>query len=96
MTTDLNQAVQVSLPKSVCLVLYELLAASTEEWSKSGAQNESNNSSGVPLTVTVKHFEERAALLRLEGTLESALPELFSPNYWEIVAEARRLLSDES
>jgi hypothetical protein len=39
---------------------------------------------------------EQTVLWRLEGRLESNLPELFASNYKELVAAARREVSDDT
>lgn len=43
--------------------------------------------------VTVKDQAERRALLNLTCLLEKAVPEVFSPNYGELVEIAKRNLS---
>ena len=88
MDTNLDEKVVIDLPKSVCLVLFELLTRSYEVWRKSNP----NDSSAGPLFVEAREFAQRKALWRLEGALESTLPEVFSSNYSELLSEARRTL----
>ncbi len=80
--------VTIDLPKSVCLVLFELLTQSYEAWRK----NNPNDGSAGPLFVEAREFAQRKALWRLEGALERTLPEIFSSNYSEMLSEARRVL----
>jgi len=88
MDTSLDDKVIIDLPKSVCLVLFELLTQSYEAWRKSNP----NDSSASPLFVEAREFAQRTALWRLEGALERTLPEIFSSNYSELLSEAIRVL----
>jgi hypothetical protein len=88
MDASLDDNVIIDLPKSVCLVLFELLTQSYEAWRKSNP----NDSSAGPLFVEAREFAQRKALWQLEGALERTLPEIFSSNYSELLSEARRVL----
>jgi hypothetical protein len=88
MDASLNDKIAIDLPKSVCFVLFELLTRSYEVWRKDNP----DDSSAGPLLVEAREFAQRRALWRLEGALESNLPELFSSNYAELLSEARRML----
>lgn len=88
MDTSLDDKVAIDLPKAVCLVLFELMTQSYEAWRTSNP----NDSSAGPLIVEARDFAQREALWRLEGALESTLPEIFSSNYSEMLSEARRVL----
>lgn len=88
MGTNLDDKVVIDLPKSVCLVLFELLTRSYEEWRKG---NPDDNSAG-PLFVEAREFAQRNPLWRLEGALERTLPEIFSSNYSDLLSEATRAL----
>jgi len=79
MNPDLNENINISLRKSACLVLFELLTLAYEQWRKLNP----NDSSANPMQVTATEHAQRVALWRLEGALERALPELFSSNYGE-------------
>ena len=91
MDTNLDDKVIIDLPKSVCLVLFELLTQSYEVWRKSNP----DDSSAGPLSVEARELAQRKALWRLEGALERTLPELFSSNYSELLSEARRMLEGD-
>lgn len=70
----LNETVTLYLPKSACLVLYELLAKSYKHWRKSNP----NDSSPKPMQLNAREYAERRVVWRLEGALERAVPELFA------------------
>ena len=91
MDTSLDDKVAIDLPKSVCLVLFELLTQSYEAWRK----NNPNDSSAGPLFIEAREFAQRKALWRLEGALESTLPEIFSSNYSALLSEAKQVLGTE-
>lgn len=90
MTPELNENVSISLSKTACLVLFELLAVSYQEWRRSNPDDSSAN----PMIVHAESQSQRAALWQLEGSLERTLPELFSSNYGELLVESRRLLAE--
>jgi hypothetical protein len=89
MNSALNENVDLLLSKSACLVLFELLTLSYEEWRKSNP----NDASANPMPIFAHEHAQRVALWQLEGALERTLPELFSSNYAELLAESRRLLA---
>jgi len=70
-------------------VLFELLTSSYEEWRKLNP----DDSSASPMQVTAEDHAQRAAFWKLEGALERTLPELFSSNYDELLAESKRVLN---
>ena len=88
MNADLNEAINFSLPKAACLVLFELLTTSYAEWRKTNPNDNSANA----MHVTANEHSERVALWQLEGAFERTLPELFSRNYAELLRESKRLL----
>jgi hypothetical protein len=88
MNSDLNEPISFSLPKAACLVLFELLTTSYEDWRKSNP----NDASAAPMQVTAKEHAQRVALWRFEGALERTLPELFSSNYAELLRDSKGLL----
>ena len=88
MNPDLEEPITFSLPKAVCLVLFELLTKSYAEWRKSNP----NDASANAMQVTANEHSERIALCQLEGAVERTLPELFSSNYGALLREAKRLL----
>jgi hypothetical protein len=84
----LNENVTLYLPKSACLVLYELLTKSYKHWRKSNP----NDSSPNPMQLNAKEYAERRAVWRLEGALERAVPELFASDSTALLKESKRLL----
>ena len=69
----------------------KLLTQSYEAWRK----NNPNDSSAGPLFIEAREFAQRKALWRLEGALESTLPEIFSSNYSELLSEAKHVLETQ-
>ncbi len=92
MNTDLDEIVSISLPKSAWLVIFELLASSSEKWRKSN----SDDSSASPMQVTASDHAQRVALWWLEGGIEKTLPELFAANYGELIEESKRRLAEKN
>jgi hypothetical protein len=84
----LNETVTLYLPKSACLVLYELLTKSYKHWRKSNPDDSSPN----PMQLNAKEYAERRAVWRLEGALERAVPELFASDSTTLLKESKRLL----
>jgi hypothetical protein len=84
----LNETVTLYLPKSACLVLYELLAKSYRHWRKANHDDSSPN----PMQLNAKEYAERMAVWRLEGALERAVPELFASDSAALLKESKRLL----
>jgi hypothetical protein len=89
MEAGLQESVEISLPKGVCLVVFELLAKSYERWREVNPDDASAN----PMVVEASHPAQRMAIWQLEGAFERALPELFSGNYRELLAESERLIA---
>jgi hypothetical protein len=90
MESDLNNQVTITLSTAACLVLFELLTVSYEAWR--GKDNNPNDAAADAMLVNVEEASQRAALWELEGSIERTLPELFSSNYGDLLAESRRLL----
>jgi len=84
----LNETVTLYLPKSACLVVYELLAKSYKHWRKAN----SDGSSAKSMLLNAKEYAERRAVWRLEGALERAVPELFARDSAVLLKESKRLL----
>ena len=84
----LNETVTLYLPKSACLVLYELLTKSYKHWRKSNP----NDSSPKTMQLDTKGYAKRRAVWRLEGALERAVPELFASDSAALLKESKRLL----
>jgi hypothetical protein len=89
---DLNESVILEIPKSSCLILFELLTRSYEKWRK---ENPEDSSAG-PMTVYADDHADRVALWHLEGALERTLPELFSSNYEELLKKSRTTLGKKA
>ena len=87
--SELNREVTISLSKAECLVLFELLTKSYEQWRRA---NPSDANAG-PMVVNAGSHSERLALWRVEGSLERTLPEVFSSNYEELLLAAHQMLS---
>jgi len=76
MNSDMNEYISVPIPKAACLVLFELLTSSYEEWRKLNP----DDSSASPMQVTAEDHAQRAAFWKLEGALERTL--LLTTSYW--------------
>jgi hypothetical protein len=90
MKSELSETIEITLPKSVCLVLFELLPASYEQWRKVNP----NDENAQPLLISAVEHNERVALWKLEGAFETTMPELFSSNYSDLLAESKKLLNE--
>ena len=93
MNSDLKENLSITLSKAAWLVLFELLATSNAEWSKSNP--DSYSTSARPLQLKADH-SERVALWWLENAIENRLPELFLSNYAELVEQSKRLLANSN
>lgn len=87
MPTRLDELVNVALPKGTLLVVFEFLARSYDAWQKSGG-----NLSEESFALVQPDAGERIALWRLEGVIESTLPEMFAPDYAELLSDWKRQL----
>jgi hypothetical protein len=92
MTSDLSEPVMLELPKSVCLLLFEVLTATYERWRKSNP----DDATADPMMIAAQTHAERVAFWKLEGALERTLPELFSSNYGELLEESRKQLASSN
>lgn len=61
-----DESVSITLEKSACLVLFELLASSYEQWRKDSP----SDSTAAPMSVHAKEHGQRVALWQLEGAIE--------------------------
>ena len=87
--SELKTEITISLSKAACLVLFELLTNAYEHWREANP----NDSDAGPMVVTAASHAERVALWKVEGSIESTLPEVFSSNYAALLTEARLMLS---
>ena len=90
MEAGLQESIEMRLPKAACLVLFELLAHSYEQWRKVNP----DDASASPMVLEAGHPAQRMAIWRLEGAFERTLPDLFSSNYRELLLESERFLSE--
>jgi hypothetical protein len=81
--------VTFSISKGACLVLFELLTKSYEEWRGVNQDDATAN----PMLVSAGRHSERVALWQIEGSIERTLPEVFSSNYNELLSAAHGMLS---
>src|SRR5215813_4408168 len=90
-STGLDQQITISLPKGTLLVLFEFLAHSYEEWKKADTKQ-----SDESFALLKPDSGERIALWHLEGEIERTLPELFAPNYQDLIAEWKQKLTSSA
>lgn len=87
---NLNEPVQLTLTTAECLVIFELLTQSYEEWRK----NNPNDASKAAMILEAKTLGQRRALWHLEGAIERTLVQIFHPDYKNLVQEADGLLGE--
>ena len=92
MSAALDEQVTISLPKGTFLVLFEFLAHSYESWRRS------ENPPPIEGTFILLQPDagERTALWHLEGAIERTLPEVFAPDYSDLVGEWKQKLTAQS
>jgi len=88
-SSGLDEQVTISIPKGTLLVLFEFLAHSYEQWRESGNEQRSDGT----FALLIPDSGERLALWQLEGAIERTLPEVFAPEYKDLVAEWKRKLT---
>jgi len=76
----LDEQVPISLPKGTLLVLFEFLARSSDRWRPS-----ENRQQAEDKFVLEPDPGELAALWHLEGAIERTLPEVFAPDYQNMI-----------
>jgi len=84
-----HDTVSITLEKSTCLVLFELLANSYQQWRKDNPKD----SAAAPMSVCATEHGQRVALWRLESAIERTLPEIFAGDYSKLVEESMQYLS---
>ena len=82
---DLTEPVTLEMPKSACLLLFEMLTTAYELWRKANPDDASAN----PMVIAAQTHAERVALWKLEGVLERTLPELPAPAALSVDARKR-------
>lgn len=80
MSAALDEQVPISLPKATLLVLFEFLARSSDRWRPS-----ENRQQAEDRFVLKPDPGELAALWHLEGAIERTLPEVFAPDYQNMI-----------
>ena len=80
----------ISMRRDTLLVIFDFLARSYEEWRKTSP------SADDTFVLCKPDQGERIALFRLEGAIESTLPEIFAPDYNELIAAEKQRLVAES
>jgi hypothetical protein len=80
--------------RATLLVIFEFLAQSYEEWRKTGKV--ASDAADGSFVLKKPEPGERLALLRLEAEIERILPEIFSPEYQQLLAEEKQRLVQES
>ena len=90
-TTRLDEQISISLPKGTLLVLFEFLAHSYEQWKGSGRERPSDHT----FVLTKPDAAERVALWHLEGEIERTLPQIFAPDYKDLITAWKERLTSE-
>jgi len=84
-----DSRVGISLSSGTWLVLFEYFARSYDAWRGDDAEKSDDT-----FVLQKPDAGERIALWHLEGAIESTLPEMFAPDYNELIAEEKeRLIS---
>ena len=85
--------VDLKMRRETLLVIFEYLARSHDEWSKTGKAPDDYSDS--TLVFNRPHPGERVALCRLAGEIQRTLPDIFDPEYKELIAAEKKRLSEE-
>jgi hypothetical protein len=85
--------VDLKMRRGTLLVIFEYLARSRDEWSKTGKAPDDYSDSAFILSKPDPG--ERVALWRLEGEIERTLLDIFDPDYKELIAAEKKSLSEE-
>src|SRR5882757_5772661 len=85
--------VDLKMHRGTQLVIFEYLARSHDECSKTGKAPDDYSDSTFVLSKPDPG--ERVALRRLEGEIERTLPDMFDPEYKELIAAEKKRLSEE-
>jgi hypothetical protein len=86
--------VSLTMRKETLLVIFEFLTRSYEGWRKIGGAH-GNEVSDETFALCKPDAGERIALWRLEGAIERTFPELFSPDYRELIEKEKIRLKAE-
>jgi hypothetical protein len=91
LNSALDEQVTISLPKGTLLVLFELLASSYDSWKRSGTPQLAEDT----FVLLKPDAGERTALWGLEAAIERTLPEVFAPDYKDLIGEWKQRLVSE-
>jgi hypothetical protein len=89
-----TKLVTLSMRSETLLVIFEFLARSHEDWSKN-VEGPAADLSDDRFVLRKPDSGERVALWRLEGEIERTLPEIFSPEYQDLIVREKQRLSAE-
>lgn len=92
MNSGLDEQATISLPKGTLLVLFEFLARNQDAWKASHNRQPAE----YTFVMATPDPGERAALWHFENAIERTLPELFAPDYTEMIDEWKQRLRSES
>lgn len=87
MHEELQEQVTIPIPKGTLLVLFEYLARSHDGWRRTGESLDESS-----FVLEKPDVGERLALWLLEGAIERTLPEIFWPEYRQLLAEWKQHL----
>ena len=87
MHEHLQDQVSISMPTGSLLVIFEYLANSYQTWRKNHASSDE-----ATFELAKPDAGERLALWQLEGAIERILPEIFSPDYRQLLSEWKEYL----
>ena len=89
MDANLEEKISIELSKGELLVIFEFLARSYEAWSATSNPDENT------FVLCPPDAGERIILWYLEGAIERNLPEIFWPEYQELLKTAKeKAISD--
>ena len=88
-----GECVEIKMRRGTLLVIFEYLARSYDEWRRT--EKALADSSDDAFVLCKPDPGERAALWRLEGEIERTLPDIFNPDFKELVAAEKKRLSQE-
>jgi hypothetical protein len=88
MNAQLDEQVAISLPKGTLLVLSDNLAHSYKLWRGTGDPPHMDT-----FVLQQRDAGERTALWHLDGAIERTLPEMFSADYVQLVAQWKQRLA---
>jgi len=88
MSKNLDEPISITMPKGALLVLFEYLARSYGSWRRIGGEPDE-----ATFALQPPDAGERKALWRLEGEIERTLPEIFSADYPQLIAEWKQHLT---